>query len=110
MKTDKVFETELGDIALVAAARAIHKNILVFNTNKRISISPIEMICADHYEGGYRNNKNPILLAYNGIHFESLETMSLEDDKKTIELVKLKKSNGYTLDKTHIEVMTRMKK
>ena len=41
------------------------------------------MICADHYEGGYRNNKNPILLAYNGIQFESLETMSLEDDKKT---------------------------
>ena len=52
MKTDKVFETELGDIALVAAARAIHKDILVFITNKHISISPIEIICADHYEGG----------------------------------------------------------
>ena len=50
----------------------------------------------------YRNNENPILLAYNGIHFESLETMSLEDDNKVIELVELKKSNGYTLDKTHI--------
>ena len=34
--------------------------------------------------------------------------MSLEDDKKAIELVKLKKSNGYTLDKTHIEVMARV--
>ena len=57
MKTDKVFETKLGDICLVAAARATHKDILVFNTNKHISISPIEIICADHYEGGYRNNK-----------------------------------------------------
>ena len=108
MKTDKVFETELGDIALVAAARAIHKDILVFNTNKHISISPIKIICADHYEGGYRNNENPILLAYNGIHFESLETMNTEDDKKAIELVKLKKTNGFILDKTHIEVMTRI--
>ena len=108
MKTDKIFKTELGDIALVAAARAIHKDILVFNTNKHISISPIEIICADHYGGGYRNNENPILLAYNGIHFESLETMSIEDDKKAIELVKLKKANRYTLDKTHIEVMTRI--
>ena len=77
MKTDKVFETKQGDICLVAAARAIHKDILVFNTNKHISISPIEIICADHYE-------NPILLAYNGIHCESLETMSLEDEKKPL--------------------------
>ena len=45
-------KTELGDIALVAASRAIHMDILVFNTNKHISISPIEIICADHYEGG----------------------------------------------------------
>ena len=43
--------THETDIALVAAARAIHKDILVCNTNKHISISPIEIICADHYEG-----------------------------------------------------------
>ena len=47
----KVFKTKLGDICLVAAARTIHKDILVFNTNKHKSISPIEIICADHYEG-----------------------------------------------------------
>ena len=108
MKTDKVFETELGDNAIVAAARAIHKDIFVFNTNKHISITPIKIICADHYEGGYRNNETPIVLAYNGIHFKSLETMSTEDDKKAIELVKLKKTNGYILNRTHIEIMTRI--
>ena len=47
-KTDKVLGTELGNIALVAASRAIHMDILVFNMNKNISISPIEIICADH--------------------------------------------------------------
>ena len=81
MKKDKVYETELGDIALVAASRAIHMDILIFNTNKDISISPIEIVCADHYEGGVRSNSNPIILAYNGIHFESLETLSPVDDK-----------------------------
>ena len=48
MKKDKVYETELGDIALVAASRAIHMDILIFNTNKDISISPIEIVWADH--------------------------------------------------------------
>ena len=57
---------------------------------------------------GTKITQNQILLAYYGIHFESLETMSIEDDKKAIELVKLKKANRYTLDKTHIEVMTRV--
>ena len=52
MKRDKGHETELGDIALVAASRAIHMDILIFNTNKDISISPIKIICADHYKGG----------------------------------------------------------
>ena len=80
MKTDKVFETELGDITLVAASRAIHMDILIFNTNKDISISPIKIIFAEHYEGVFRNNENPILLAY--IRFESLETMSTNVTKK----------------------------
>ena len=31
MKKDRVYNTELGDIALVAVARAIHMDILVFN-------------------------------------------------------------------------------
>ena len=44
MKKDRVYETELGDIALVAVARAIHMDILIFNTNAEISISPIETI------------------------------------------------------------------
>ena len=42
-------------------------------------------ICADHYEDGYKTDNNPIILAYNGTHFESLETMSPEDDIMAIE-------------------------
>ena len=63
-----MLETNLRDICLVAAARAIHKDILIFNTNKIISISPMTIICADLYEGGYKTDNNPIIMAYNGTH------------------------------------------
>ena len=35
IKKGKVYETELGDICIVAAARALKRNIMVFNTNKK---------------------------------------------------------------------------
>ena len=54
MKKDRVYETELGDIALVPVARAIHMDILIFNTNAEISMSPSKTVNADEYEGGYR--------------------------------------------------------
>ena len=47
MKKDRVYETELGDIALEAVERAIHMDILIFNTNADISISPVETVNAD---------------------------------------------------------------
>ena len=104
----RIDETELGDIGLVAVARAIHMDILIFNTNAEISISPIETVNADEYEGGYRTNINPIILAYNGPHYTSLDPLSPDDGKKTIELVNLVKTNGYTLKKQNISNMARI--
>ena len=43
IKKDKIYETKLGDICLVAAARSIKKDLLIFNTNKTISISPLTL-------------------------------------------------------------------
>ena len=80
MKKDRVYETELGDIALVAVARAIHIDILNFNTKAEISISPNETVNADQFKGRFRINIKPVILAYNGSHFKSLETLSPEDD------------------------------
>ena len=34
IRQDKVYETDLGDICIVAAARALKRDIMVFNTNK----------------------------------------------------------------------------
>ena len=38
LKEHGIYETELADIAIIAVARAIHKDILVFNTNVQQSI------------------------------------------------------------------------
>ena len=40
IKKDKIYETELGDICIVAAARALNRDIMVFNTNKKNWTSP----------------------------------------------------------------------
>ena len=71
-------------------------------------MSPIETVNADEYEGGYRTNINPIISAYDGSHYESLETLSPEDDKKAIALVNQVKTNGYTLKRTQIATRARI--
>ena len=60
--------------------------------------------------GGSRTKINPIILAYNGSHYESLETLSIEDDKKAIDLVHLLKTKGYKLKKRDIAIMARISK
>ena len=40
IKKDKIYETELGDICIVAAARALNRDIMVFNTSKKNWTSP----------------------------------------------------------------------
>ena len=47
-------------------------------------------------------------MGYNGIHFESLETLSKENEKRAKELVQLIKSKNYQLDKTHVQNMARV--
>ena len=41
IKKDKVYETDLGDICIIAAARALKRNIMVFNTNAKTGAAPI---------------------------------------------------------------------
>ena len=42
------------------------------------------------------------------MHFESLETLRAEDEKRAKELVQLIKSKNYKLDKTHVQNMARI--
>ena len=73
-------------------------------------MSPIETINADKYEGGSRNKVNPIILAYDDSHYESLETISENDDTKAIDLVHSVKIGEYNLKKRNISNITRISK
>ena len=68
------YETELADTVIIAVARSIHKDIQVFNTNNTLSNSTIYVIDAEEYQGGIGYNSNSIILAYNGSHYESLDS------------------------------------
>ena len=52
IRQDKIYETDLGDICIVAASRAIKRDIMVFNTNKNYAMAPITLICGTEYSGG----------------------------------------------------------
>ena len=52
-----------------------------------MSNTPIYGIRAEEYPGGKRDNPNPIILAYYGSHYKSLDTCTNEDDIKAIKLV-----------------------
>ena len=64
IRKDKVYETDLGDICIMFAARALKRNILVFNTNTKTGAAPITLIRAETYEGGVLIDNNPLLIAY----------------------------------------------
>ena len=108
IRQDKIYETNLWDICIVAASRAIKKDIMVFNTNKKCAMAPITLICAKEFSGGELGDINPIILAYNGTHYEILETITHRDDNRAIEIAQLIKSNNYVLDNSHIQGMAKV--
>ena len=79
----------LSDVFFCSAYHLENKPIIIYHSS----------VNADEYEGGYRININPIILAYNGTHYESLETLNIEDDKKAKDLVHLVKTKEYKLKK-----------
>ena len=94
IKKDKVYETELGDIYIVAATRTLKRDIMVFNTNKKNGMAPITLLGAEEYSGGELGDKNPPLLAYNTVHYEKSRDEKIETVKngwKEEELVNNKK-------------------
>ena len=71
METTKepgTYSTEISDLSLIAIARGCHKVILVFNMTEEAQ-SPIYVIRT-------RDNINPVIVAYNGYHYESIEPMT----------------------------------
>ena len=73
-------------------------------------LTPIYTINAEEFEGGTKNNLNPIILAYDSSHYESLDTISEKYDTKAIDLVHSVKVGDYTLAKEDIPNIKRISK
>ena len=52
--------------------------------------------------------QNPLLLAYDTVHFESIETISQREKIRAIELAQLIKSGQYILNNSHVQEMTKI--
>ena len=78
---------------MVAIARGCHKDILILNS----AHSQIYTIRAEEYRGGKRDNVNPVIVAYNGHHYESLIPMRKEDCLRSIKLISSFKNGEYNL-------------
>ena len=105
LKQPGTYMTEISDLSLIAIARGCHKDILVFNTTEKAH-SPIYVIRAEEYTGGIRNNINPVIVAYNGYHYESIEPMTDADRLRSVRLVESYKNGEYPMEKKDIKSLT----
>ena len=95
--TPGVWNTDVGDLAIAAIAFTIKKDILIINTS--LGISPdddlISVVEADAFGTGEKYSDIPVLLAYDGYHYESLLPRTDSDIKRTVELRDLYLSGDY---------------
>jgi len=69
-----------GDLMIIALAHYIGKNILLINTDP--GSAPITVVLGDRF-GNPLNSEYPVILAYNGTHYESLIPLTDHDEKRS---------------------------
>ena len=92
----------IGDLAIVACAHSLKKDILVFNTpwqiNDGFATDPISVVSPNEFDpSNKRDTEIPIVLLYDGGHFESSIPVSEEDVQETIDLVRNYTSGKYII-------------
>ena len=91
LKYENIYETKLGDFVMPAIAHTLKYNILIFNTRHMNAHDPIAVVRADQIDGSKAITDIPLVLAYDGTHYEHLIPYSDSDVAKTQKLV-----NEYT--------------
>merc|ERR1712208_193204 len=85
-----VYERDFfGDMMMAGIACGVKKVILIFHTNEdivRTGHDPISVIDPRDYEGEI-DSDIPVVVAYNLVHYESLEPLCADDVRETIKLV-----------------------
>ena len=87
----------VADLMMPGIAFTLEKNILVVNTKpNQSSQEPITLIRPETF-GGHSNTDIPLILAYNGSHYEGLIPEVNEDIDRSAELVRKIKNNAYAV-------------
>ena len=107
LKQDGNYEIEFfGDLLMQAISRGTRKQILIFNTNMGSPNDPIVVVRPEQF-GGVSDSTVPVVVAYNGVHFESLHPVGEENIEKTKDLCQQYLAGQYTLTSRDIERMTK---
>ena len=92
IRRDGVWNTPLGDLMPFCISFATKKRILILNCSSVLRV-PLSIVEPEEF-GQDHDCDIPILLAYNGNHYESVHPASDEDIQKTIEMFYLCKSDN----------------
>ena len=99
----------LGDIIPGGIALTAQKNILIYHTKFTLRESPTSVVLARDL-GGEADTHIPIVLAYNGVHYEGLVPRTEDDVIKTVQLVQQHKNGTYDTKVTDIPVFSNERK
>ena len=94
LKHSTEYTADTGDFFLPAATNSLQHSILIFNTRHEFAHDPIAVVKTDKLANTTPRTNIPIVVAYDGSHYEHLIPVSEGDILKTINLV-----DGYTSGK-----------
>ena len=95
MKESGKYEVEhFGDLIIPAIACGLRKIILIFNTNPNVAHDPISVIDPSAY-CVHPSTSIPVIVGYNGVHFESLHTIDDADIRRSMDIVTEYKNGTY---------------
>ena len=106
LKCSGAYEYDLGDYVLPAVAHCTRKDILIFDGKLTGTMDPIYVVEASFIGGRKADTDIPVLLAYNGVHYEGLVPDTDEDIAKTVSLKDEFIGNKYNLKRKDIPIFS----
>eukprot|EP00116_Pleurobrachia_bachei_P001115 sb/3461377/ len=84
LRGDGQYEVDyFGDLMILGIMHCVGKNALVFNVSEYRSHGPITVVRGDYFGGSLSDDQPPLVLAYDGAHYESLMPVGEGDVRKT---------------------------
>ena len=99
-----VWDTKVADLVMPGIAYTLKKNILIFHTDATLADHPIA-ISTPGLLGGEVDTTVPLVLAYNGSHYEAMIPETEEDEQRCSRLVEMKESGQYLAEMQNIPLL-----